>query len=64
MVNQGGVGMNIEEEEREDEQAIEGIYEDMWDTMWGKEPKDPRQRSELRKRAREKYYRLKEEDKE
>lgn len=48
--------MNIDEEE----QAIEGIYEE----MWGKEPKDPRQRSELRKRAREKYYRLKEEEEE
>lgn len=56
--------MNIDEEEREEEQAIEGIYTDMWDTMWGKEPKDPRQRAELKKRAREKYYRLKEEEEE
>jgi hypothetical protein len=56
--------MNIDEEEWEEEQAIEGIYTDMWDTMWGKEPKDPRQRSELRKRARQKYYSLKEEEEE
>ena len=56
--------MNIDEEEWEEEQAIDGIYTDMWDTMWGREPKDPRQRAELRKRAREKYYRLKEEEEE
>ena len=56
--------MNIEQKEWEEEHAIEGIYEEMCDTMWGKEPKDPRQRAELRKRARENYYRLKEEDKE
>jgi hypothetical protein len=56
--------MNIDEEEWEEEQAIEGIYQDMCDTMWGKEPKAPRQRSELRKRARQKYYRLKEEEEE
>ena len=54
--------MNIDEEEWEEEQAIEGIYEDMWDTIWGKEPKDLRQRAELKKRAREKYYRMLEEE--
>ena len=56
--------MNIDEEELEEENAIEGIYEEMWDTMWGKEPRDPRQRAELKKRAREKYYRLKAEEEE
>lgn len=56
--------MNIEQEEWEEEQAIEGIYTDMWDTMWGKEPKDSRQRAELRKRARQKYYRMLEEEEE
>lgn len=54
--------MNIDEEEWEEEHAIEGIYEEMWDTMWGREPRDLRQRSELMKRAREKYCRLKEEE--
>ena len=56
--------MNIEQEEWEEEQAIEGIYTDMWDTMWGREPRDPRQREELKKRARQKYYRMLEEEEE
>jgi hypothetical protein len=56
--------MNIDEEEWEEEQAIEGIYQDMWDTMWGREPRDPHQRAELRKRARQKYYRMLEEEEE
>lgn len=56
--------MNIDEEELEEKNAIEGIYEEMWDKMWGREPRDPRQRAELRKRAREKYYRMLEEEEE